>query len=106
MTGLRVYIAAPYTADPDACTAAAITAGNSVLDAGHTPFVPHLAHYWHTLHGPRDYEDWMRIDLAWLRCADAVLRLPGASSGADREVALARELGIPVVTDVTDLPAT
>lgn len=100
---LRVYVAGPYTADPDACTRAAITAGNELLDAGHAPFVPHLAHYWHTLHGPRGYEDWMRIDLAWLRAADVVLRLPGESAGADREIALAQELGIPVVTEVTSL---
>lgn len=101
---LRIYVAGPYTDDPDGCTATAIAAGAAVLDAGHAPFVPHLAHYWHTLHGPRDYEDWMRIDLAWLRAADAVLRLPGESSGADREVALAHELGIPVIHTPADLP--
>ena len=38
------------------------------------------------------------------RC-DAVLRLPGASAGSDEMVALARERGIPVYTDVTDVPA-
>jgi hypothetical protein len=38
------------------------------------------------------------------RC-DAVLRLPGASAGSDEMVALARERGIPVYTDVADVPA-
>lgn len=38
------------------------------------------------------------------RC-DAVLRLPGASRGADLDVARARALGIPVYTDVAALPA-
>lgn len=102
----RVYVAGPYTADPAACTAAAIEAGNAVLDAGHAPFVPHLAHYWETLHGPRHYEDWMRIDLAWLTAADAVLRLPGESSGADRETQLAEALGIPVHHSLDDLLAS
>ena len=37
------------------------------------------------------------------RC-DAVLRLPGASRGADLDVARARELGIPVFTDIEELP--
>ncbi|HEY0817422.1 MAG TPA: DUF4406 domain-containing protein [Rhizobacter sp.] len=37
------------------------------------------------------------------RC-DAVLRLPGASRGADMDVARARELGLPVVYDVNELP--
>lgn len=37
------------------------------------------------------------------RC-DAVLRLPGASRGADMDVARARELGLKVVYDVNELP--
>lgn len=37
------------------------------------------------------------------RC-DAVLRLPGASRGADLDVARARERGLPVVHDVDELP--
>lgn len=94
----RIYVAGPYTADPEACTAEAIAVGNAVLDAGHAPFVPHLHHYWHTVHGERHYEDWMRIDLAWLVTADLVIRMPGESPGADREVVLARENAIPVVT--------
>lgn len=102
-TPLRVYVAGPYSPDPEGCTAAAIATGNLILDLGHAPLVPHLTHYWHTLHEPRAYEEWMRIDLAWLSQAEVVLRLPGASPGADREVALARALGIPVVFDLADL---
>ncbi len=37
------------------------------------------------------------------RC-DAVLRIAGESRGADLDVARARELGLPVYTDVTQLP--
>ena len=36
---------------------------------------------------------------------DAVLRLPGASAGSDEMVELARARGIPVHTDVADVPA-
>lgn len=104
-TTLRVYVAGPYTSDPEACTAEAIKVGAQLLDLGFAPFVPHLAHYWHTLHGPRPYEDWMRIDLAWLAAADVVLRLPGHSPGADREVHHARTHGIPVVSDLDELTA-
>jgi len=32
-----------------------------------------------------------------------VLRLPGPSSGADKEVDLARRLGIPVFTEIDEL---
>lgn len=37
------------------------------------------------------------------RC-DAVLRLPGASKGADQDVAIARERGLPVYTALEDVP--
>ena len=36
---------------------------------------------------------------------DGVLRLPGASSGADNDVRIARERGIPVWFDLTEVPA-
>ena len=102
---LRVYVAGPYTNDPEKCTAAAIDAGNALLDLGHAPFVPHLSHYWHTRHSARHYEDWMRIDLAWLAAADVVLRLPGDSPGADREVAEAERLGIRVAHSLDEVTA-
>ena len=38
------------------------------------------------------------------RC-DAVLRLPGASKGADEDVRLARERGLPVYFQVSEIPA-
>jgi hypothetical protein len=38
------------------------------------------------------------------RC-DALLRLPGASRGADLDVERARALGLPVITSVDELPA-
>lgn len=37
------------------------------------------------------------------RC-DAILRLPGASKGADGDVVRAQELGLPIVTSVEQLP--
>jgi hypothetical protein len=37
------------------------------------------------------------------RC-DVVLRLPGASQGADGDVARARQLGLPILASVEDLP--
>jgi hypothetical protein len=97
-----VYVAGPYTADPEPATARAIEVGNLVLDAGHAPFVPHLHHYWHTLHGERAYHDWMRIDLAWLDTAHALIRIPGESHGAEQEVACAEIVGIPVHMLVSD----
>jgi hypothetical protein len=39
-----------------------------------------------------------------LQHCDAVLRLPGESTGADQDVAIARERGIPVYFDVDEIP--
>jgi hypothetical protein len=39
-----------------------------------------------------------------LEHCDAVLRLPGDSTGADHDVRLARERGLPVYNDVTEIP--
>ncbi len=39
-----------------------------------------------------------------LRHCDAVLRLPGASKGADEDVRLARERGLPVYFDLAEVP--
>jgi hypothetical protein len=39
-----------------------------------------------------------------LQHCDAVLRLPGESTGADQDVAIARQRGIPVYTSLDDVP--
>jgi hypothetical protein len=39
-----------------------------------------------------------------LQHCDAVLRLPGESTGADQDVAIAGELGLPVYHRVEDIP--
>jgi hypothetical protein len=39
-----------------------------------------------------------------LQHCDAVLRLPGASAGADQDVAIARERGLPVYHRVEEIP--
>ncbi|WP_198517858.1 DUF4406 domain-containing protein [Microbacterium lacus] len=39
-----------------------------------------------------------------LQHCDAVLRLPGESRGADQDVAIARERGLPVYTALTEVP--
>lgn len=100
----RLYIAGPYSADPEACTLRAIDAFHAVLDLGLYPFLPHFTHYAH-LRRPRPYEDWMALDFGWLDACHALLRLPGMSPGADREVARANEMGIPVFTNMEEVAA-
>lgn len=100
----KCYVAGPYsTGDPQKNTDAALAIGDQLLSLQVSPFVPHLSHYWETLHTAHDYETWMSLDFSWVAASDYVLRMPGVSAGADREVALAKELGIPVVYSVREL---
>lgn len=106
----KVYIAGPYTnGDVAVNVRAAIAAANDLADLGFAPFVPHFTHFWHMLF-PRPYEFWLELDNQFLPHCDAILRLPGKSNGADKEVALAESLGIPVFYDIptlnTSLPKT
>ena len=97
-----VYIAAPYSSDPERNTQEAIEVMHELMDSGFAPFCPHLSHYAHSQR-ERLYEDWLELDDEFLAKCDVLLRLPGESPGADREVALAESLGIPVVYSVRDL---
>ena len=97
---MRVYVAGPYTkGDVEANVRAAIAAGDQLANAGHVPFIPHLTHYWDALH-PHPWTFWMDQDFVWLRQCEALVRLPGASKGADMEVADAVKVGIPVFLSV------
>ena len=99
---MRVYIAGPYTkGDVARNVAKAMEAANELMDAGHAPYIPHLTHFMH-IHLPRPYEDWLKLDLTYLTICEAIIRLVGESSGADREVSLARSLRLPVFATVEE----
>lgn len=92
-----VYIAGPYTnPDPVLNTHEAIRWAEIVEALGVDVVIPHLSLLWHIV-SPAPLETWYARDLAVLERCDAVFRFPGASTGADAEVARAIELGIPVV---------
>jgi hypothetical protein len=101
---VRIYVAGPYTrGSPEANVGAAIAAGEALLRRGHAPFVPHLNHFWHLRHR-HPHAEWLALDLAWLEVAEAVVRVPGASVGAELECARARARGIPVYTSIDAVP--
>lgn len=100
---LKVYIAGPYTRpDPCANTNAACKVWDQLWEAGYAPFCPHWSHFQHTMM-PRPYADWLAYDIEWLKACDVLLRLPGESSGADKEVEFANAHGITVVHSIADL---
>jgi hypothetical protein len=104
---LVVYIAGPVSENAEGTTAAhylnAKDVADAVLDVGHAPLLPHFFIDLHAVK-PRDYETWMAIDEALLLKCDVVLRMQGASKGADREVTAAIKAGIRVVYSVAELP--
>ena len=99
----KVYVAGAYSkGNIMENIRVALREGDWLLDAGFIPFIPHLTGFW-DFNSPKDYETWMEYDAEWLKSCDAVIRLLGESAGADREVALAKALGIPVFTDSEDM---
>ncbi len=116
----RIYIAGPIskgdlTENVNRATAAFV----ALAKAGFAPFCPHWSCYASpatrvsehvvsnlgTVHGSEEMQhaDWMGVDLAWVAVSDGVLRLPGESTGADLEVSLAIERGLPVFLSVAEV---
>jgi hypothetical protein len=100
---MKVYVAGPYTkGDVAVNIRTAIVTADQLVNLGFVPFVPHLTHFWHLVK-PRPYEFWCDYDNQFLPCCDAVLRIPGESTGADKEVEYATKLGIPVFYSIQAL---
>ena len=91
-----IYVASPYTKGDVAVNVRNnLAVADQLAQAGFYPFAPLLTHFWHLLF-PHPYEFWCEHDNAWIERCDALVRLPGESTGADREVKLAEARGMPV----------
>ena len=93
----RIYLASPYSKGD---------VGKNVHDhyrlADHISSLhgvhvktPLASHLWHLIF-PHPYEFWLAYDLVELEECDALVRMIGASDGADKEVLHATQLGLPV----------
>jgi nucleoside 2-deoxyribosyltransferase len=93
---LKVYIACPYSkGDIEKNVYESMRITNELINNGFIPFNPLYSHFQHiNFHQP--YEKWLELDLEWLKVCDCVLRIPGESNGADKEVKVANKLSIPV----------
>lgn len=100
----KVYVAGPITSSGNLTENVrhGISVGNLLLRDGVIPFVPHLSELWNYV-TVVDYDTWLYYDKEWIRTCDALLRLPGKSKGAAREVRWANRLGIPVFTSYEKL---
>lgn len=98
-----VYVAGPLsTGNTMHNVREAVTAGTWIMQNGHAAYVPHVNVLWDMIQ-PHEYESWIDLCFDMLRRSDAMLRLPGPCPGCEREEALAKELGIPVFHNFTEL---
>lgn len=109
-----IYLASPYAKGNQALNAEfQFKLFNELMDWGTMLIYPPLwTHFYHSCHS-REETDWLEMDFRILKNCDAVLRLPAKnihreyfqheSAGADKEVALAKESGIPVFHNIPDL---
>lgn len=115
---MMILVAGPYRSGTDddpgrmASNLATLEAATLPLfRAGHIPVIgewlaiPLLRQAGSTRPGDAAYEEiCYPIARRLIERCDAVLRLPGASKGADEDVRRARELGLPVYTRPQDTP--
>jgi hypothetical protein len=102
---VMVYIASPYTkGDNFVNVQRQITTAIELLQHdGIIPFSPLLNSVFVNMQHEFAYDKWLEADFVYLSRCDVLLRLSGESSGADKEVAKARELGKPVFYSIKDL---
>jgi hypothetical protein len=105
VNSMLVYIASPYTkGDNFINVQRQITTAVELLShAGIVPLCPLLNSVWINMQHEFSYDKWMDVDYCYLSRCDALLRLSGESSGADKEVAYAAEHNIPIFYTVEEL---
>jgi hypothetical protein len=95
-----VYVAGPISSNVFEGVARGSAAGRKLFLDGLAPFVPHFDAYWWLPEG--NWNAYLEYDLEYVSVSDAVYRLAGESKGADLEVRVARELGLPVFYEDAD----
>ena len=96
-----IYVAGPLSIGSVAMNIrAALEAGERLWEMGFVPFVPHLTHFWNFAFPHADtrhaYAFWRKMDFSMLTHCNCMIRLPGASVGADMETAFCEQENIPV----------
>ncbi|WP_098463910.1 DUF4406 domain-containing protein [Isoptericola jiangsuensis] len=114
---LLILIAGPYRSGTDGDPAAMEAnlrrleeAAWPVFEAGHVPMIGEWVALPVLRSAGASIDDALADDVLYptaqrlLEHCDAVLRLPGESTGADQDVAIATSRGLPVYHDVTEVP--
>lgn len=106
---LKIYVAGPISSDTEEGLANNYRIGNETGDAiqamGHMPFVPHR------YETPSEdnksqvtYEQLMALDFSLIKKWADALYVIAQSPGTNREIALAKELGIPIYWNMDQIP--
>ena len=102
-----IYVAGPITkGDTLLNIRNGMSTGTELLRLGYMPYIPHNDFIQYMLHPDvLTYERMLDWDFAWIERCDALLRLPGESPGADREVRCAQRRNLLVVNTIEALEA-
>jgi hypothetical protein len=102
----KIFISGPYTNGDVAINVKnAMDVSNALMERGYAPYCPHLTHFLH-MNNPQPYEKWLELDCQYLIICDAIFRMEGESTGADKEVLLAIKNEIPVFYSLDELFVT
>jgi len=92
-----IFVAGPYSQGNMAYNVRkAMEVGIKLNDMGHYAVIPHFTHFLDMMF-PRPYEYWLELDNRIIPKCTALYRIPGASSGADKELELAKSLGLKIL---------
>ena len=98
-----VFLSSPYTlGDVAVNVRESLLMADKIEAAGFMVYAPLLSHFRHMIL-PHEYEYWIQRGIEWIGRCDCVLRMPGKSKGADREVRAAEICNIPVYYSLEEL---
>ena len=107
---IRVYIASPYKNGVMTLNVRLqMETADKLIGLGYYPFVPLYCHFQQIMF-PRTEQDWLALDIPWVKVCDALLRLKPTlddkeiySYGADLEEQTAKDNKIPVFYSIEEL---
>ncbi len=98
-----VYLSGPMAKQPYIGPRDAMALATRLWRAGWHPVLPQLCSIWEMSAGPLDPVSadgvcgWMEYDMSLLSRCQAIVRLPGVSSGADREITVAQDPSVGIL---------